>query len=248
MPRWTMDGNALLFTTERYGMRNHASWGSLDDVMMVFLNQDAYDKFRLSKEDYELQKELEKEQEKAGETASKDKKKDKKADAKTDSVKLITVEPDGIEDRIVRLTPNSSRLSSAAISKDGETLYYLSAFEGGFDMWKMDLRKHETKLLHKMDARWANMETDREGNFFVLGGGTMQKMDGKSEKLEPITYRAEVKMNPYEEREYIFDNIYREEKARFYNVNMHGVDWDALTETYRKFLPHINNNYDFAEM
>ncbi|WP_296260991.1 S41 family peptidase [uncultured Phocaeicola sp.] len=248
MPRWTMDGNALLFTTERYGMRNHASWGSLDDVMMVFLNQDAYDKFRLSKEDYELQKELEKEQEKAGETASKDKKKDKKADAKTDSVKLITVEPDGIEDRIVRLTPNSSRLSSAAISKDGETLYYLSAFEGGFDMWKMDLRKHETKLLHKMDARWANMETDRDGNFFVLGGGTMQKMDGKSEKLKPITYRAEVKMNPAEEREYIFDNIYREEKARFYNVNMHGVDWDALTETYRKFLPHINNNYDFAEM
>ena len=50
-PRWAMDGNAILFTTERYGMRNHASWGSLDDVMMVFLNQDAYDKFRLSKED-----------------------------------------------------------------------------------------------------------------------------------------------------------------------------------------------------
>ena len=33
-PKWTMDGNAILFT-ERYGMRNHASWGSLDDVMMV---------------------------------------------------------------------------------------------------------------------------------------------------------------------------------------------------------------------
>lgn len=59
-PKWTMDGNAILFTTERYGMRNHASWGSLDDVMMVFVNQDAYDKFRMSKEDYELQKELEK--------------------------------------------------------------------------------------------------------------------------------------------------------------------------------------------
>lgn len=37
-PKWTMDGNAILFTTERYGMRNHASWGSLDDVMMVFVN------------------------------------------------------------------------------------------------------------------------------------------------------------------------------------------------------------------
>ena len=59
-PRWVLDGNAILFITERYGMRAHASWGSLNDVMLVFMNQDAYDKFRLSKEDYELQKELEK--------------------------------------------------------------------------------------------------------------------------------------------------------------------------------------------
>lgn len=63
-PRWVLDGNAILFTTERYGMRAHASWGSQNDAMLVFLNQDAFDKFRLSKEDYELQKELEKEQQK----------------------------------------------------------------------------------------------------------------------------------------------------------------------------------------
>ena len=36
-------------------------------------------------------------------------------------------------DRIVRLTPNSSDLGRAIITKDGETLYYLSAFEGGYD-------------------------------------------------------------------------------------------------------------------
>ena len=29
---------------------------------------------------------------------------------------------------------------------------------------------------------------------------------------------------------------------------MHGVDWDAMTNAYRKFLPHIDNNYDFAEL
>ena len=48
-PRWVLDGNAILFQTERYGMRAHASWGSQQDVMLVFLNQDAYDRFRLSK-------------------------------------------------------------------------------------------------------------------------------------------------------------------------------------------------------
>ncbi len=29
---------------------------------------------------------------------------------------------------------------------------------------------------------------------------------------------------------------------------MHGVDWDGYTAAYRRFLPHITNNYDFAEM
>lgn len=248
--RFVMDGNAILFMTERYGMRNHASWGSLDDVMLVFLNQDAYDKYRLNKEDYELLKELEKEQEKAaGKDEKKDGKKKDRKEADKGQVKDIVVELEGIRDRIVRVTPNSSRLGSAIISKDGEKLYYLSAFEGGFDLWKMDLRKHETKLLHKMDAGWADIESDKEGkNFFLLGGSKMQKMDASSEKLEPITYKAEMKLDLAAEREYMFGHVAREEKARFYDVDMHGVDWDAMVAAYRKFLPHINNNYDYAEM
>lgn len=249
-PKWTMDGNAILFTTERYGMRNHASWGSLDDVMMVFVNQDAYDKFRMSKEDYELQKELEKEQEKAADKKDgkkEDKKEDKKEEA--DKVKDIVVELEGIQDRIVRLTPNSSSIASAILSKDGESLYYLSAFERGFDMWKMDLRKREIKLLHKMGSGWADMEMDKEGkNLFVLGSGSMQKMDLGGEKLKPISYRAEMKMDLAAERAYMYDNMCREEQKRFYEVNMHGVDWKAMTANYRRFLPHINNKYDYAEM
>lgn len=251
-PKWTMDGNAILFTTERYGMRNHASWGSLDDVMMVFVNQDAYDKFRMSKEDYELQKELEKEQEKAADKKDgkkEDKKEDKDKKEEADKVKDIVVELDGIQDRIVRLTPNSSSIASAILSKDGESLYYLSAFERGFDMWKMDLRKRETKLLHKMGSGWADMEMDKDGkNLFVLGSGSMQKMDLGSEKLKPISYRAEMKMDLAAERAYMYDNMCREEQKRFYEVNMHGVDWKAMTANYRRFLPHINNKYDYAEM
>ena len=247
-PKWTMDGNAILFTTERYGMRNHASWGSLDDVMMVFVNQDAYDKFRMSKEDYELQKELEKEQEKAADKKD-GKKEDKDKKEEADKVKDIVVELEGIQDRIVRLTPNSSSIASAILSKDGESLYYLSAFERGFDMWKMDLRKRETKLLHKMGSGWADMEMDKEGkNLFVLGSGSMQKMDLGGEKLKPISYRAEMKMDLAAERAYMYDNMCREEQKRFYEVNMHGVDWKAMTANYRRFLPHINNKYDYAEM
>lgn len=252
-PRWVLDGNAILFITERYGMRAHASWGSLNDVMLVFMNQDAYDKFRLSKEDYELQKELEKEQKDTTETKKNDKKKgdnkEKSEEKKEEKVKDIVVELNNIEDRIVRLTPNSSDLGSVIITKDGETLYYLSAFEGGYDLWKMNLRKKDTKLLHKMDAGWANMEMDKDGkNLFLLGSNTMQKMGTDSESLKPISYQAHVKMDLAAERDYMFNHVYKQEQKRFYNLNMHGIDWDAMTKAYRKFLPHIDNNYDFAEL
>ena len=46
----------------------------------------------------------------------------------------------------------------------------------------------------------------------------------------------------------MFNHVYKEEKKRFYETGMHGVDWDKMAEAYRKFLPHINNNYDFSEL
>ena len=256
-PRFALDGNAILFKTERYGMRAHASWGSQDDAMLVFLNQDAYDKYCLNKEDYELRKELEAEQKKAqskdtakGKKGSKkDAGQEKAADDDKAQVKDITVELKNMEDRMVRLTPNSSDMGSVIISKDGETLYYFAAFEGGYDLWKMDLRKKDTRLLHKMDAGWASMEMDKDGkNLFLLGGKTMQKMNMASDELKPVTYRAQAKMDLAAEREYMFNHVYKQQKKRFYNTDMHGVDWDAMSAAYRKFLPHIDNNYDFAEL
>ena len=216
-PRWVLDGNAVLFQTERYGMRAHASWGSQQDVMLVFLNQDAYDRYRKSDKDKESKKE-------------------------------IVVELKGIEDRIVRLTPNSSDLGSAIVSKDGENLYYFSAFEGGYDLWKMNLREKETKRLHKLNTGWVSLSMDKDGNIFLLGSRNMQKMDAKSDALKPISYQAEMKMDLAAEREAMFDHVYKQQQKRFYNLNMHGVNWDEMSAAYRKFLPHIDNNYDFAEL
>ena len=260
-PRWVLDGNALLFATERYGMRAHASWGSQMDVMMVFLNQEAYDRYRLNKEDFELLKEFEKEQKKlkdkdknasGKDKKSKDKKakdgKDGQADGKKEEAKGIVVELDGVEDRIVRLTPHSSQLGDAVLSKDGENLYYFAAFEGGYDLWKLNLREGDTKRLHKLNSGWASLMLDNSGNVYLFSGRGMQKMDGKSEMLKPITYQAVMEMDLAAEREAMFNHVYKQVQKRFYNLNMHGVDWDAMTAAYRKFLPHIDNNYDFAEL
>ena len=87
-PQWAMDGNAIIFISNRLGLRAHASWGSQDDVFIAFMNRETYDKFNMSEEEYALYKEKEeaaekkaKEAEKAEkEKASKDKKGKKDAD------------------------------------------------------------------------------------------------------------------------------------------------------------------------
>ncbi len=251
-PKFTLGGEAILFQSERYGMRSHASWGSQDDVFLCFLTRDAYDRFRLSKEDYELLKEVEK-AEKDNKSSEADSKKGKNADnkgkknEKADETQYsaIKVELDAITDRIVRLTPNSSSMGDAILSKDGQTLYYLAAFEGGNDLWKMDVRKKETKLIAK-GAGTGTFASDSEGKNIFLLGSTMKKLD--SDNLKPISYSAKYRLDHAAEREYMFNFVYREEKARFYNPTIHGVDWDGYTEAYRRFLPHIDNNYDFSEM
>lgn len=243
-PRWAMDGNALIFASERYGMRNHASWGSEMDVMIVFMNRDSYDRFRLSPEDYAIVKDLDKKNKKGS-----DKKDGKKDDSSADDadVKPINVELDGIEDRVIRLTPMSSDLSSYIITDDGETLYYITQGQDKKQLWKIGLRKDEVKLVGNVDGA-SNFDSSADGKTLFLFGSSMKKLDPKSDKITPITTKATMNLDAAAEREFMFDNISREVKERFYTADLHGVDWPAMTAAYRKFLPHINNNYDFAEL
>ncbi|UKK63562.1 S41 family peptidase [Prevotella communis] len=248
-PRWVMDGKAIMFESERYGMRSHASWGSQEDVFLAFLTQDAYDRYRLSPEDYALLKELEKakpekkaDADKKVDKKSKNKKDDKKADA--DSVKTLKIEFEGIEDRIVRLTPNSSRLGDAIVSKDGESLYYFAAFEGAPDLWKMDLRKHETKLLSKGGS--GVLQMDKDGNLYSLGS-SMKKIE-KGDKMTTIAYDAQMKLDLAAEREYLLRHVAKQINKKIFRTDYNGCDWDLMVKNYARFLPHIANNYDFAEL
>ena len=249
-PRFVMDGNAIIYTSEQYGMRNHASWGSMNDVMIVFLNRESYDKFVLDEEEYKLLSEAEKkakEQEK--EQAKKD---EKKAEKKDDTTKDIRVELDNIDHRILRLTPVSSELGDAFITSDGETLYYMSAFEGGYDLWKKDLRKGDVELLKKLDGPYYNFMPDRKGDkIFMIGSRDMKKMSLPGEKIESVSYEARMKLRPADERRFEYDYVRREEGERiFYEdiTNINGANWPELTDHYEKFLPYITNDQDFSDM
>lgn len=248
-PQWAMDGKAMLSISGRDGMKNHASWGGQGDVYATFFTQEAYDEFQKTKEEAELLKE-EKEKEEGEAKEEEDKKKDKKKKDEEEPIKPLTFELGNIEDRRERLTIHSSDLGAAVLSKDGETLYYLASFEKGYDLWQTDLRTHETKTLAKLGAEdMGSLVMDKEGkNLFFTSEGGISKLEIEKGEVGSIGIKGEMILNENEERAYLFEHVWRQVVKKFYREDLHGVDWDFYKKAYVRFLPHINNNNDFAEM
>ncbi len=253
-PTWVMDGNAVLFSSNRYGMRSHASWGSQDDVFIAFMNQDAYNKFCLSEEEYELLQEeeelakanLEKQEKKTKDKADKKKKEDADADKK-DEVEPLIVELENLHERVMRLTPMSSNLYAAMLSKDGDKLYFLSSFEDQADLWEMDTKTRATKIVRK-GAGYGQLQLTKDGKSLYLLGSRAQKFSVPSMNAESIAPRTTLTYDATQERTYMFDHVFLQQTKRFYREDYHGVDLPALKRAYEPFLPHIANNFDFAEM
>ncbi|MBN2328794.1 MAG: PD40 domain-containing protein [Candidatus Omnitrophica bacterium] len=248
-PKWAMDGKAVIWLSERYGMRSHGSWGSQLDVMAAFLNQDSYDKFRLSKEEYELKQEEEKEK-------KKEEKKDEKAEDKKDGDEIqlpdpVTIDWDGIEDRIMRLTIHSSHIADYALTPDAGKLYFLSHYEKGYDLWVHDFREKETKRLEKFDGGIGQFILNKEGKTaFVLSQGAIVKVDlsGDSAKKKGVAIQGRMNIHSAKEREYLFEHIWRQVREKFYVEDLHNVDWDFYRSAYAPKLASITNNRDFSVM
>ena len=246
--RWVLDGKAILFASDRAGYRSHGSWGAEYDAYLMFLDLDAYDHFRMTKEEAEIADKNDKDKKKEEEKKEKDEKKKKDdEEVKVEKVKPLEFDIENCRDRIVRLTNNSSRLSDAVLSKDGKKLYYITRFEAGNDLWEKDLREGKTKILVK-GVGYGGMQMDKDGKNVFLCGNGIKKIDLGNGSSKNIDFEAWFNMKPYEERQYLFDHIWRQVKDKFYDVNLHGVDWEAKRKTYERFLPYINNNFDFAEM
>ena len=218
--------------------------------MMIFLNREARDKFRLSPEDFALQKEAKKkETEKADKKsddkkADKDKDKDKKESDKKDEVKPVDVELDGILNRIVRISPYSASYGSTITSADGETLYFTMNLGQGTELWKRDLRKKEQSRVGKIGG--GQLQASADGKNLFLVGNDSRKIEG--DKLTSITVRGTMDVDRDAERRAMFDYMAVEEAERFYNKDMHGVNWKALTENYRKFLPSCSAKFSGSSM
>jgi Tol biopolymer transport system component/C-terminal processing protease CtpA/Prc len=247
--KWVLNGKGITYTSSRYGYRSHGSWGEEQDIIVMMLDGEAWDDFNRTQEEAEIadkSKEGTETDVKAKAKNDKSKKNEKKEDVS--DVKPLQFDLANRRYRMRRLTPSSTFIYDYYLSQKGDKLYYIaSSTEGGTNLLVSDLRENETKVLAK-DVN-GGIEADKNGeNIFVFSNSGMQKIELANGEATPIEFEAEYDRKPSLEREYIYEHMLSQVKDKFYDVDLHGVDWKAYGENYRRFLPYIDNNYDFAIM
>lgn len=252
-PKWALDGKAITYSTGRYGMKAHGSWGNQEDIILMVLDDEAWEKFNYTEEEAKL---AEKDAEDNKDDSSSDnkdskkrkkKKKDDKADKK--ETKITNLDLANRRYRTRRLTNRSSNLYDYFLSPKGDKLYYVAAAtEGGWNMNVTDLKKGETKVLLKGTS--GTLYPDKKGeNLFVMSWNDgIKKVNLSNSDVKDVEYNAQYDRKPSLERAYIFDHMAKQVRDKFYDENLHGVDWDYYTAHYREFLPYISNNRDFATL
>ena len=83
---------------------------------------------------------------------------------------------------------------------------------------------------------------------YVLGGRGVSRIDMGTGSQETISFAGEFDYRPAKEREYIFNHVWKQVKEKFYDPEIHGIDWEGYRDAYARFLPHISNNFDFQEL
>ena len=248
-PKWSVDGSILYWSSNRDGMHSVAKTGASQlDIYGVFLTQKAYDKYKLNKDELSFMFDdpsdaIEKED-------KEDSPKKKKSTIEKTNTPIVTtaIEFENLHKRKAKLSLFSSNLSDALITKDSKSLLYLGRVANKVNLWKLDLRTKEIKSLGQF-GRGGTMAFSADSKaVFILSGGKISKVEVKSGKLKSVGIKDEMSFNVSAERVYLMDHVSRQVKKKFLDPNLHGAPWDELSENYKSFVPHINNDYDFKDI
>ena len=245
--RWALGGKAMVWMTDRDGYRSHGSWGSQEDVYAMFFDTKALAEFIRTKDEESIAKLLtpdpKKDPKKDG---KKDKKEEKKDSTKAEKEKPIALDLTNLPDKTIRLTPFSGSYGDCYLTEDGSKLYFVRRGDKGYDLCCLDIKERDIKVVRP--GAGGRFFPSKDGKAIYMLGRGISKLNPMSDKIEPVVFSSEYDYQPAGERTYIFSHTWKQVDEKFYDKNIHGLDWASMKANYEKFLPYITNNYDFQDL
>lgn len=184
---------------------------------------------------------------------------DKDEDANMDEAD-VTVDLDGLSDRIVAL-PVAERAYSALQVADDGGLFFLETDQPGGTIEPNGRGRQSTALMRfDFSDKKASKAMDLVQGYSISADGKHMIVNTRSnglmtakavkdinaDKLNTSDVKAFI--NPKEEWAQIFDEAWRFEKQYFYDANMHGLDWDAVYEKYQPLVQHVATRADLTRL
>lgn len=187
---------------------------------------------------------------KADPKAAEPKEEEKKADDTKDGEKkdedekeALKIDLDGFERRAIQLPVPSGNFGALAVTEDNKLIYTRGASRGSqepasikiFDL--ADEAKEEKTVTSGAGA--FELSADRKKLLVMKGGSNVSIMDpsaGGGKSTNPPINNLWTQIDPRDEWNQIFSDVYRLQRDFFYEPTLHGVDWDAMRNRYASML------------
>lgn len=164
------------------------------------------------------------------------------------SITDLKIDWDGFENRIINLPIKSGLYKNLKIAKEGELFYLATAADGSKTMLKKyDFKKRKEETIIPVD-KFQIAHDGKKMLYSIKGSWKISNLGKKSENGSLNFDAIKVKINPRKEWNNIFEEAWRVNRDYFYDPNMHGVDWGAMKQKYKVFLPHVTCTGDLYRM
>ena len=249
-PEFDPEGKYLYFTSSRdfhpiysWTEWNHA-YRDMEQVYMVTLRKDIPSPFAPENDEVSVKEEKQTNSKKSG-------KKDNKKDEKP-KVQNITIDFDGIADRIIKVSDKPGSYWGLSAVK-GKIYYVFNSSRDGMQMKLLKLKGKKETDLGKIGSFIISADKKK---MLVSTHGKYAVIDLPSGKINPKEFLdlsdMKVMVDLKEEWNQIYTESWRQMRDFFYAPNMHGLDWNKIKEKYQVLVPYVKNrndlNYIIGEM
>lgn len=168
----------------------------------------------------------------------------------------MTMDLDGIHDRLVRVTSMPGNEETPVFSRDGQTLYFVANASDWTesDESKSDLYRiawdgsTRTRIAEGVDAEDLALGPDGSHVYYRGHKAQLYRVVHADASVEAVPFAASFSVDHADERRQIFAEIGRTIDRGFYDPDLHGVNWDSLHAVYRPWALRASTERDFADV